>query len=475
MADNKRQKKNITGSYPGVTGSYSSPKKEAREFTTPGIDRPIYPNYDFTKTSSPPPVTDDEGTRVDLKKATRAVSGSEQEEPTRLDMAQVRKKKTPPPKSETVKKSAEKPQQGGFEFKKWFSSDNVKRYLVQVRFYGIILIISLLLTFGIVNVANDVFAFVKADKSIVVNIPQGGSTMDIAKALDKAGVIEHPYIFRLYSNLKKADGTFQYGDYTLNSNLGYDQIISKLKRASVQAETVTFTVPVGATQDDIVTMLTSGKFFSAEDLDNALNEYQYEEHAWVQELPERRCRLEGYLVAGDYEMSKGESAVTVVGRMLTRFEETVLTDANTALIAASGLTTDEVVTMASLLQAECDIAALYKPAAAVLFNRMRSEVPMYLQLTSPINYVLAQPKVQLTPDDKRTDSEYNTYLYTGLPTGPICSPTLEAIDAVLVPDVSENMYFISDGESYYYAVTADEHEANLKKASDTAKGTDVIR
>lgn len=515
MAQDNNRKKNITGSYPGVTGAYNPPnKKQPREFTQPdSINPPVRPRYDFEKTGRVPLTSENDitanvertgeitaafkkagadtsgDTRVNMDRVTpkRPVSDGY----TRVDTPQVKNprpapqtpavntvresRQTPPPKSEQVKKKTEKPRQDGFEFKKWFSSDNVKRYLIQVRYYGIILIVSLLLTFGIVTAANDAFAFIKPDESIVVNIPQGSNTKAVAKALDKAGIIDHPLVFRLYSKLKKADGTFQYGDYTLNSNLGYDQIIAKLKRASVQAETVTFTVPVGATQDDIVTMLTAGKYFSAEDLDTALNKYDYEKHPWVSELPERRCRLEGYLIAGDYEMSKGESAVTVVGRMLARFEETVLTEENKALITASGLTTDQVVTMASLLQAECDLPALYKPAAAVLFNRLRAEIPMYLQLTSPINYVLSQPKPTLSADDRRTDSEYNTYLYTGLPKGPVCNPSVDAIAAVLVPDISENMYFISDGESYYYAVTAAEHEQNLAKASDTAKGTDTIR
>ncbi len=419
MADknSSNKRKNVTGAYPGVTGSYRS--------------KSSYPN------SAPKNVT---------------------------------------ARSESVKNNNKK-NNDKFDFKLWFSSDNVQAFLKQLRFYGICVALALLFTAGIISVANDAFAFIKPDETIVVNIEQGASTSAIGKALKKAGVIDHPFVFRLYSKLKHADGKYQYGDYSLNSNLGYDQIISKLKKASVQAETYTVTIPEGSTQDEIIEILTASKNrkVSITDLENALNNYEFDEYEFVKELPSRRCRLEGYLPYGEYEFYVGESAVSMVEKMLERFKETVLTEQNSQLITASGMKLDEVITLASLIEAECDSKDMYKGAAAVLFNRLKSETDNFLQLTSSINYALPSPKTTFTETDKRTESEYNTYLYSGLPKGPVCNPSIDAVNAVLSPESSAYLYFISDGEKSYFSSTLEEHNSNLKKAAKTAKGTNTIK
>lgn len=415
MPQDKQPKKNITGSYPGVTGTYKRP----------GSSQP------------------------EIKQA--------------------------PPKIEKVKaQSAPKKQASGFDFKAWFSSDNMKAFLKHLRYYGAIVVAALLLSALIINVSNDVFAFIRPDESIVVNIPQGSSTLKIATILSKNKVIDHPLVFMLYSKLKKADGQFQYGDYSLNSNLGYDLIISKLRKASVQAQTVTFTIPEGSTQDKVVEILTSKRYLSASDLETALNEYEYKDYDFVSKIPDRRCRLEGYILAGDYEMSVGESAVSVVEKMLERFKTTVLTEQNQKLIKSRGLTVDEVVTFASLIQAECDNADDFKTVASVIYNRLNGTPDKNLALTAPIKYVLATDKATLDKEDKLTDSKYNTYVHKGLTPGPVCFVSEAAIEAVLSPESSAYMYFVSDGEKTYFSKTEDEHNKTLKKVNG-AKGTDTVK
>lgn len=427
-------KKNVTGGYPGVTGTYK-------------------PHSSFSEMNSAP---------------TGSMGGRKMPPSRPVDA----RSQTVRNSKETVKEEPEPKK--GFDFRLWFSKENNKAFLRQLRYYGLIVLAAILLTFGIVNVSNDVFAFIKPDESIVVTIEQGGGSGAVAKALKKAGVIDHPLIFRLYSKLKKADGKFQYGDYTLNSNLDYDQIISALKKPSVQAESYTVKIEDGATQDEIVTLLTSNKRVSAGDLEHALNEYEYENFEFVSQIPDRRCRLEGYLPAGEYEFYVGESAVSMVSKMLTRFTETVLTEENQALIKALGMSLDDVVILSSLVFEECSDPGAYKGVSRVLLNRLAKEDGL-LQLTSPINYVLAVKKTEFTTDDKKTDSEYNTYIYAGLPKGPVCSPTLAAVNAVLSPESGNNMYFVSDKDKTYFAETLEEHNANLKKVSKSAKGTDTIR
>ena len=256
------------------------------------------------------------------------------------------------------------------------------------------------MTFGIITVSNDVFAFIKPDESIIVTIEQGGGTPAIAKALKKAGVIEHPFIFRLYSKLKKGGRKVSVRRLYAQLNLAYDQIIAALKKPSVQAESYKVTIPEGSTQDEIAELLISQKRVAAAELEHALNEYEYEDFEFISDLPDRRCRLEGYLPAGEYEFYVGESAVSIVEKMLTRFEETVLTEENKAKIEQSGMSLDDIVTLSSLVFAECSDEGAFKGVSRVLLNRLADENRL-LQLTSTINYVLAAEKTEFTADDKK--------------------------------------------------------------------------
>ena len=457
MAENNNQnnrRKNVTGSYKGVTGSYKSPSAHSSYVNNRSDATTL---FDKAKPGT--------------KKA------PERKEPTKIyTQKNARKPQQDAPKrSDTLRQRETQNSKKSFDWKAWFSKDNVKGFLREVRFYGIIVVISLLFTWGIVSVANDVFAFIKPADTIVVSIPEGSNTEAIAKVLKQDKVIKHPFVFRLYCKLKKAEGKFQYGDYSLGADYSYDMIISKLKKASVQAETVTLTIPVGATQDEIVKILTAGKYTNITDLEYALNEYEFKNYEFVSKLPDRRCRLEGYLPAGDYELYKGESAVSIISKMLARFEETILTEENKALITATGKSLDTLVTTASLVYAECDNKEHYKTVASVIANRLSMPENRYLCLTSPINYVLPERKQILTATEMNTASTYNTYLYEGLPTGPVCTPSAEAFVAVISPESTAYNYFISDGQKTVFSSTAEEHTKALADMPKTVKGTEVIR
>ena len=269
MADNNstnnNRNRNVTGQYRSpVTGSYKpksaypkqtpvssdtvffdtakpSPQQPAKTEKTQQMPK-VQPQND--RPAQPKKIQPQKDTAQPLPKA----------QPKQAEKTRV-KPSAPKKRSERIRKESAGGNGNKFDWKLLFSSDNMKGFWKQVRYYGIIVVVSLLLTMGIVSVCNDVFAFIKPDETIIVSVPQGLSTKQVAKELKKSGIIEHPTVFSLYCKLKKADGKFQYGEYNLNSNYSYDVIISKLKKTSLQAETVKVTIPVGATQDDICNIL----------------------------------------------------------------------------------------------------------------------------------------------------------------------------------------------------------------------------
>lgn len=423
-------KKNITGSYPGASGGYHS-------------------NPDIEQERSY--VSDDNIPRANTGEINR--------------------------RSQAVRNSADAKQKksaGKFDFKALFSSENMKAFYKHFAFYGCIVLVSLLLAFGIINVANDVYAFIKPNEEIVVSIPEGSSTSNIASTLKGSGVIDHPFIFKLYSRLKKADGQYQFGEYTLNSNMTYDEIIKELKKSSVQKESVKFTIPEGYEQNQIVDLLVEKGYCDRDSLEDALQNHQYD-YDFLKDLPERRDRLEGYLFPDTYEIYKGEDAVSIVNRMLKNFETKVLTDENKKLISKSDLSLDELITLASIVEREGQAAEELPKVASVFYNRLNSTTYSYLESCATIQYVLPERKEVLSIADTKTDSPYNTYMHKGLPPGPISCPGLAAIQAVLEPETTDYYYFVSNKDgTHLFAKTYNEHLENVKKAGSSSAGTGTV-
>ena len=432
MADNKR---NVTGSYPGAGGS-PKPKKPANPFGS-------YP-----------------GKKPAIKIAPK--EPPKKEEPA---VAEPLPKKEEPPKRKPSSKKR-------FKFSTLFSAETLNKYWKTLVYYAAILVVSVALSAWICHVGNEVLALIRPDKEVTVTVEEKSSVKKIAKAMKKAGVIDHPVIFDLYCKLKK-EGNFTKGEYTLNSNQDYNQLIRALKRSTANKTAVTFTIEAGDTQEDLVTTLCDSLgYLEREELEDVLQNYDFSDYAFLKKLPKRNHRLEGYLFPGTYEMREGESALAVVQRILNRFQEQVLTEENNKKLKLSKLSLDEIVTMASLIQKEA--GGSYPAVAGVYHNRLNSDFP-YLESQATVAYVMPAGHGAVTSSDIRTNDPYNTYRAQGLPPGPIANPGAEAIAAVLNPEQNANLYFVTQGDgTVLFAADAATHAANCKKAGAGARGTGTV-
>ncbi|MEK7638887.1 MAG: endolytic transglycosylase MltG [Patescibacteria group bacterium] len=133
-----------------------------------------------------------------------------------------------------------------------------------------------------------------------------------------------------------------------------------------------------------------------------------------------------------------------------------------AKIASSTLSLDEILILASIIEREANTLESKRAVSSVLQNRLAIGMP--LQADASIEYVLDKPLSELTADDLKIESPYNTYLHTGLPPTPIGNPGLEAIEAVLLPEETDYFYYISDERGqFYYAKTYNEHLINIER------------
>ena len=366
------------------------------------------------------------------------------------------------------------PKKKKFHFSTLFSKETMQKYWKTMAYYSCIFIVSVLLATWVCHIGNEVLGLIRPDKEITVSIAEKSSTMAIAKELKSAGLIDHPYVFRLYCKIKKADGKFQFGEYTINCKKDYNQIIAALKKTASNKTSVSFTINPGDTQEDLVTTLCDSLgYCNREALENVLQNYDFSNYSFLSKLPKRNYRLEGYLYPGDYEMYEGESELAVVERVLDRFEEQALTAENKKLISASKYSLDELMTLASIVQKEG--GSDLPKAAGVYYNRLKSTTYPYLESQATVAYILPKEHTDVTVADCKTDDPYNTYRNAGLPTGPIANPGADAITAVLSPTATDDLYFVTQSNgTMLFAVTDADHLKNIKKAGKSLRGTGTI-
>lgn len=233
--------------------------------------------------------------------------------------------------------------------------------------------------------------------------------------------------------------------------------------------TVRVTFPEGLTAKQIAEKLEENKVCSAEDF-MALVQGEYYAALSYDFIPEientenKAFVLEGYIFPDTYEFYKGESAETALARFLKN-TDVKLTEEYRQRAQELGYTTDEIITLASIIQEEAGDPEEMPLVSSVLHNRIESPDYGRLQCDVTINYVNDNitESPYLSGDTAKYAELYNTYKCTGLPAGAICNPGLDAIEAALYPADTDYFFFVTDEDwNYYYAETYDEHKVNCQ-------------
>ena len=303
-------------------------------------------------------------------------------------------------------------------------------------------------------------------------IRTGDMTSDIADKLYELGLIDNTFMFSLLSKVNGFDGAYQAGTHYLIAGLDYDEIMFLLTQKSVS---VTVTFPEGITYEEMKAKLhEAGLTFSDEEMDQCMDSPNlFTDYRFVSQIALTEGRdhvLSGYLFPDTYEFDLNASPLTIISTMLNN-TETKLYDEYYERAEAIGLSMDEVITLASIIQSESSNITDMMYISAVFRNRLNSddESLRYLGSDATINFVRRmngmEPTLSVTAADLAVDSPYNTYTHQGLPPGPICMPGVDAIQAALYPEPNANYYyFCSDGlGGTYFAVTLSEHEANVAR------------
>lgn len=353
-----------------------------------------------------------------------------------------------------------------------FGADLMANSVKAITYIVLVLVVAIFISIFVIRVGNDIFAFVKSEETVEITIPENATTQDIASILYDNGIISYPNIFKLYASVKKESGEYLAGDYTVSPSMSYDDLRNEFKPKAVEG-TSWITIPEGYSTDEIIDLMLSYGIGEREAYVDVINNYDFD-YWFINELEEkgvpegRHYRLDGYLFPDTYQFYNSSSEVTVIDKLLSRFDQ-VFAEAYRSRAAELGYSVDDILSIASLIEKEAGTADDYRKVSSVFHNRLKrpSQFPM-LQSDATTAYALQiltgeRPKT-VTPEDNNTDSPYNTYLNAGLPPGPISNPSASAIRYALYPMDSNYFYFISANDgSTFYANSLVEHNKNIQK------------
>ncbi len=333
----------------------------------------------------------------------------------------------------------------------------------------LILFISVALTFGIVYAGMDYLGITLSEpKNITFNIVEGTSVKQIAEQLKEEGVIRCPLLFRVYARFKHYDSKFQWGLHTFSTEDGYGEIATVLSQQTTQGVQKKVRLLEGYNVDQMAKALEEAGVCMAADF---IDEVQHGTFSYdfVKEIPKEKVyyRLEGYLFPDTYyfycydpesDSDPKEFAHMAVDTLLKETDKNLTEDLREK-IKNSGYTLHEIMTMASVVELEAgsDHSEMAN-VSAIFWNRMKSDAFRKLESSPTKKYPYGSQK-------------YDTYETEGLPPGPLCSPSLEAIKAAAEPTPDfDYYYFVTDAKmKFYYNKTLAEHNntiARLKKENN---------
>ncbi len=328
----------------------------------------------------------------------------------------------------------------------------------------VILIVVLVAFLGAVGISLTDSLGVELDEDIkYTEISDNQTAAQIADKLKDEEIIKYPLMFRLQALIGGYDGHFQAGSAYIENGMSYSQILDMLITPS--RNTTQVIIPPGCEIREIAIKLCELGLTTWDDFYGALYNVTDYNYPFLQNLPSRESMMEGYMYPATYEIPHGMSAHDIVDLMLSTFNAQFKPEYYERA-AALGMTVDEVITMASILERETNDNCDLKKVAGVYHNRRNTG--MYYDSNASVQYVLAERKPIVSIADTKQDSPYNTYVYPGLPIGPICNPSIAAIEAVLDYSATDAYYFsLTENGEQIFGTHFDEF-INLVRSSTMA-------
>jgi len=328
----------------------------------------------------------------------------------------------------------------------------------------VVIILAIIAYFFINNYMDDSLQAVDIndENKILVEIPEGSSTSDIAEILASNDLIKNPGVFKYYAKKTKSDSQLKAGNFTLSKNMNADELLDALIRGGQSGNTVNITIIEGLTLEETALSISDQLGLNYDKLISLMkngNEFK-EEYEFLMDNPEIN-ELQGYLMPETYNVYNNSNEEDIVRRLLTQFDEFYQSEM-IPLLGNSELSLEEIINLASIVEKEAVLDEERDEVAATFLNRL--DINMKLQSCATVNYAHGEWKERLTNDDLAIDSPFNTYIVEGLPPSPINSPGKISIKSVLEPADVDYLYFVAKGDgSHYFSNNYEDHLAAKNK------------
>lgn len=363
-------------------------------------------------------------------------------------------------------------------------------WITMIALVGIVL--SQFLLVGI----NDLMAISREDNptKVMIHVPANPSMDDIAKLLYDSNVIKQPGFFKLYAGFTSSEKGFRQGDFEIETDKDYEAIINFLQSNVNRTDIVKMQITEGMNLLEITQSLHEKGVISDEQefLNLCNSDYFDTDFSFLKNITnkdDRYYKLEGYLFPDTYEFYLGEDPKSVISKFLNNYDNKIMLHKEKYFgnskkstlsdeVAETGYSLDEILTIASIIQAEAASRDDMYEISAILHNRLKYGAQSGVsKLNCDSTFYYPYRKAENVPESIKSSfkSKYNTDEIDGLPAGPICNPGIEAIKAAIKPNESNNLYFCHDkeenGSTPYYATTIEQHEANLRAIESGSTNT----
>ncbi len=294
--------------------------------------------------------------------------------------------------------------------------------------------------------------------SHLVIIKEGMTTTDIAELLHEKKLVKSPAAFRIEARFKGLAEKLQAGAYQLHGGMSNSQIADVISKGRIKQ--VTFAVPEGYTVARIARKLEDEGLGRAENFAAAARDYA--PYPYMQtDNPAVLFKAEGFVYPATYKFPVGATEKEMLEMMVNTFHSEMRSSGVLKEAEDKQMNLRDVVNLAAMVEQEAVFADEQPRIAGVFLKRL--EIGMPIQSDTTIQYILGTQKEIITIADTKIQNPYNTYQSTGLPPGPIGSPGLSAIKAVLNPERTDYLYFVAEKDGHHrFTKTYQEHLQAIK-------------
>ena len=317
---------------------------------------------------------------------------------------------------------------------------------------AVLIVVPLLGFLAVLHTRGDNKDFAASGPHLII-VQEGMTTADIAQLLHEKKLVKDPTAFRWEARYKGLATKLQAGPYQIEGGLSNGAIVDVMVKGRIKQ--LRFTVPEGFTVVKTAKKLEAEGLGKADKFIAAAKNYAPFDYMQT-DNPDVLFKAEGFIYPATYELPVGLSEDKILAILVGQFDEYMREEKIPEKCAQQGLQLRQVVNLAAMVELEAVFAEEQPRIAGVFLKRLAIGMP--IQSDTTIQYLLGSQKEIITFDDTKIQSPYNTYQNPGLPPGPIGSPGMSAIKAVLEPEKTEYLYFVAEKDGHHrFTKTYSEH------------------